>query len=159
MNFLEAILTEWLEYNGYFVRRNIKVGRRTYGGWDGELDVVALNPAQRHLIHYECSTDAWTRAKREARFGRKFELGRLHIPEMFPGLELPHLEQKVLHAYASKAQTHIGGVEVVRIERLISEIIHSLADCHPSKQAVPEQFPLLRTLQWASVVAPRKGSG
>ncbi len=37
MNFIESLIAEWLAYNGYFVRRNVKVGRRPEGGWEGEL--------------------------------------------------------------------------------------------------------------------------
>ncbi|MDB5072672.1 MAG: hypothetical protein JWM87_3783 [Candidatus Eremiobacteraeota bacterium] len=43
-NFLEQLVAEWYEYRGYFVRRNVLVGRRSQGGQDGELDIVAFNP-------------------------------------------------------------------------------------------------------------------
>lgn len=32
MNYLESLVAEWLEYRGYFVRRNVKVGKRQKGG-------------------------------------------------------------------------------------------------------------------------------
>ena len=152
MNFLETLLSEWLEYNSYFVRRNIKVGKLAHGGWEGELDVVAFNPEMPHFIHYECSTDAWTKAERDVRFDKKFELGRQHVPTLFPGLDLPSLEQKVLHAYASKRQTEMGGAEVVRIQDFIIEIMNEFRKHRVENKAVPEQFPLLRTLHWAAEV-------
>ena len=86
-NFLEALITEWLEYQGYFVRRNEKVGKRPKGGWDGELDVVAFKPETKHFVHYECSTDAWNPDERETRFSRKLKLGRQYAAN------LPHLSQ------------------------------------------------------------------
>jgi Holliday junction resolvase-like predicted endonuclease len=43
-NFLEELVAEWLEYKGYIVKRNERVGRRAAGGHEGELDVVAFNP-------------------------------------------------------------------------------------------------------------------
>ena len=41
-NFLEQLVAEFYEYKGYFVRRNILVGKRAKGGYECELDVVAL---------------------------------------------------------------------------------------------------------------------
>ena len=42
-NHLEDLTAEWLEFNGYFVRKSVLVGRRDKGGWEGELDVVAVH--------------------------------------------------------------------------------------------------------------------
>src|SRR5690349_2182454 len=43
-NFLEQLVAEWYEFQGYFVRRNVRVGPRAGGGHAGELDVVAFHP-------------------------------------------------------------------------------------------------------------------
>lgn len=56
VNHLEQIIAEWLEYQGYFVRRNLKVGRRRNGGYDCELDVVGFHPgltvqSQEGVVH------------------------------------------------------------------------------------------------------------
>jgi len=53
MNHLEQLVAEWYEYQGYFVRRNVHVGKRSNGGWECELDVVAFNPSEKHLVHIE----------------------------------------------------------------------------------------------------------
>jgi len=55
INHLEQIVaewleSEWLEYQGYFVRRNIKVGKRERGGYECELDIVALHPKEKKLV-------------------------------------------------------------------------------------------------------------
>ena len=76
-NFLEQLASEWYEFRGYFVRRNVHVGRRARGGWECELDVVAFNPKSKHLIHLEPSMDALHWDKREARFCKKFKLREL----------------------------------------------------------------------------------
>ena len=34
-NFLEELVAEWYEYKGYFVRRNVRVGPRAKGGYEG----------------------------------------------------------------------------------------------------------------------------
>ncbi len=68
VNHLEQLVSEWLQYNGYFVRVSVQVGARARGGFEGELDVVALNPVTQHLLHVECSLDALSAEKREERF-------------------------------------------------------------------------------------------
>ena len=40
----------WDEFQGYFIRRNILVGKRTKGGYECELDIVAFNPLTKHFI-------------------------------------------------------------------------------------------------------------
>ena len=57
-NHLEQLIAEWYEFKGYFVRRNVHVGKRTKGGYDCELDVVAFNPCEKKLVHIEPSLDA-----------------------------------------------------------------------------------------------------
>lgn len=57
-NYLEQLVGEWYEYRGYFVRRNVLVGKRAKGGYDCELDVVAFHPAKHHLVQIEPSMDA-----------------------------------------------------------------------------------------------------
>jgi len=39
MNYLEQLVAEWYEFNGYVVRRDVLVGRRPRGGYERELDV------------------------------------------------------------------------------------------------------------------------
>ena len=34
MNHLEQLIVEWLEFNGYFVRRNVKVSKLSQGGFE-----------------------------------------------------------------------------------------------------------------------------
>lgn len=75
-NFLEQLAAEWYEYNGYFVNRNVHVGRRPKGGWECELDVVAFNPSTKHLVHIEPSMDSDRWDKRETRFRKKFDAGQ-----------------------------------------------------------------------------------
>ena len=57
-NYLEQLVAEWYEYQGYFIRRNVLVGKREQGGYECELDVVAFHPETKQLVHIEPSTDA-----------------------------------------------------------------------------------------------------
>jgi hypothetical protein len=152
INHLEQLISEWYEYQGYFVRRNVKVGKRTAGGFDGELDVVAFHPEKFHLVHLEPSTDADSWEQRERRFKRKFEVGKKHIPELFKGMNVPdQIEQIAVFVFGSKC-THaeIGGGKVMMARDLIGQIMKDLAAKRIAAAFVPEQFPILRGLHLAS---------
>jgi hypothetical protein len=155
-NFLEQLVAEWYEYRGYFVRRNVPVGKRPGGGYDCELDVVAFHPKNRHLVHIEPSMDADSWQTRERRFKVKFDAGRKHIPSLFPGLDLPEdVEQIALLLSASKVNhPTLGGASVQLVSELMGEIMENLGDKRIMENAVPEHHALLRTLQF--VVEYRK---
>lgn len=110
-NHLEQLVAEWYEYQGYFVRRNIKVGRRAKGGYEGELDIVALHPERSHLVHIETSLDTLSWERREERFRRKFEAGARHIPALFTGMDIPgEIEAIAVLVFASKRNRNtLGG--------------------------------------------------
>jgi hypothetical protein len=148
-NFLEQLVAEWYEYRGYFVRRNVPVGRRSNGSHEVELDVVALNPETRHLVHLEPSLDAESWETRERRFRRKFDAGREYIPELFPGFDVSgEVEQIAILVSASKANhPRLGGGQVLLVSDLMREIMEELSDKRVSENAVPEHHTLLRTLQ------------
>jgi hypothetical protein len=149
VNHLEQLVSEWLEYNGYFVRKNVLVGKRSAGGYECELDVVAFNTQANHLLHVEPSLDADSWAKRDERFNKKFSAGRRYIPELFSGIDIPdHLDQIGLFLFASKANHEVvGSGKVMLVSELYREITDGLRGKRVAKEAVPEQFPLLRTLQ------------
>lgn len=88
-NYLEQMVAEWYEYQGYFIRRNVLVSRRERGGFESELDVVAFHPGSRHLVHVEASMDFDSWDRRESRYAQKFSAGRRYIPELFTGFDLP----------------------------------------------------------------------
>ena len=115
-------------------------------------DVVAFHPGTKRLVHIEPSMDAQSWAKRDERFHRKFEAGRRHIPELFKGLELPEVvEQIALLGFASKQnRTSIGGGKLLLVDELLREIFTSLKDRRIASSAVPEDKPILRTLQYVA---------
>jgi hypothetical protein len=150
MNHLEQLVGEWYEYRGYFVRRNVLVGKRTKGGYECELDIVAFNPINQHLVQIEPSLDALSWAKREVRYSKKFEAGRKYIPEMFTGVALPtQIEQIALLVFASTQNVKsLGGGRVALASDLYAEIVRCLRNKRVDREAVSEQFPLLRTIQY-----------
>lgn len=150
-NHLEQLTAEWLEYRGYFVRQSVLVGPRERGGYEGELDIVAVNPSTGHLVHVECSLDALSWDKREHRFAAKFDRGRRYIPSLFDGLSLPkELDQVGLFLMAGGLRKEVGGGRVVRVADFIGEVTTYLKKYRPEKSAVPSGLPLLRTLQLAA---------
>jgi hypothetical protein len=150
-NFLEQLVAEWYETKKYFVRRNVLVGPRKNGGYEGELDVVAFNPVKKSLIHIEVSMDAFSWEKREASFRRKFETGRKYIPGLFEGMDLPPPKQIALLAYGdTKTRKHIGGGELLTMGDFMEEIRADFRGRPVLKSAIPEQYAALRALQFAA---------
>lgn len=152
MNFLEELVAEWYEFQGYFVRRNVLVGKRAKGGYEGELDVVAFHPEERQLVHIEPSMDALSWKRRNERFGKKFRLGRKHIPNLFQGLNLPkEMDQIALLQFASKKNHDtVGGGQLMLVSELMVEILAELRDQRVASSAVGEDKPILRTLQFVA---------
>jgi hypothetical protein len=151
MNHLETLIGEWFEYRGYFVRRNVKVGRLSRGGFEGELDVVAYHPQTSHLIHVEPSIDAHPWSRREVRFEKQFAVGRKYIlQELFkwlpPGIGL---EQWAVVLGADTQYQTIGAGKVVPLKKLIQQITDDVRAVGPMESnAIPEIYPLLRTVQF-----------
>jgi hypothetical protein len=150
VNFLEQLVAEWYEYQGYFVRRNVLVGKRHNGGWECELDIVAFHPGKKHLVHIEPSMDANSWEKRALRYARKFEAGRKYIPQIFEGVEVPaEIEQIALFGLGSKANNPtLAGGKVWLVSDLLQQITGVLRHRRIEKEAVSEQFPILRTIQF-----------
>lgn len=155
MNHLEGIISEWLENTGYIVVRNHKVGRLVKGGWGGELDVIAYNPATKHLVHYEPSLDAESWARREERFTKKFTMGRQHVLDI-PQLsfltqeQVDSMEQVAVFPAVAEARRDFLGVKAVGMDELMSTINQFVCERGPmASNAFPEQYPMLRTLQFA----------
>lgn len=109
---LESLIFEYLDWQGYVVRRNIKVGKRDRGGWEMELDVMGYHHKSRDLVHYEPSLDALDWDTRERRFRKKFEAGRRYIHKsVFPWLDpaTPLRQIAVLVIHPRRRNTIAGG--------------------------------------------------
>ena len=160
-NHLEQLTAEWLEYCGYYVRQFVLVGRRDKRGFEGELDIVALHPVTRHLLHVECSLDADPWHKRETRFAAKFDRGRKHVPSLFSGLDLPEqLDQVALLQFSGGDRQTLAGARLIWVADFVADVLAKLRLHRPDKAAVPSTLPLIRTLQLATHFAvPRGKSG
>ncbi len=149
-NFLEQLIAEWYEYQGYFIRKNVLVGKRSQGGYECELDIVAFHPEKKHLVHIEPSMDASSWAEREKRYEKKFKAGKKYIPGLFEGLKIPKsIEQIALLGFASK-KTHksLAGGKILLVDELLKDIFEELRHTSIYTGMVPEGLPILRALQF-----------
>ena len=151
-NHLEQLIAEWYEFQGYFVRRNILVGKRPKGGWECELDIVAFHPEERKLVHLEPSLDANSWEIRERRYKRKFDAGRKHIPNLFRGMNLPNTIDQIAVLLLASKKTHqtLAGGRIMLVQDVLKEIIAGLANRDVYRNTIPEQFPLLRTIHFVA---------
>jgi len=149
MSHLEDLLCEYLMWKRYLVLRNEKVGKLAHGGYEGELDIVAYSPETETILHLEPSLDADTWKRREERYEKKFKACNDHIHELFPWVEpKSKIRQIAIFVSAGKDRTKIAGGEVVTVDEVVHEIRQAVsAQGKVAQGAIPEQFPLLRTIQ------------
>ena len=150
MNFLESLAAEYYEYIGYYVRSNIKTRKRSMGGWDVELDVLAFMPRTKELLHIETSGDALSWPKRQERFEtKKFILENSEYEEIV-GAEVANIRKIAIVGFQKATQADLAwrnGIEVILLPTFFKEIAEKLQTKHPMKEAVPEGMPLLRSMQ------------
>jgi hypothetical protein len=150
MSHLEDLIAEYLEWQGYLIRRNTKIGKRPQGGWEMELDVVGFHPPSNRLVHYEPSLDALTWGRREEKYKKKLELGKKYLfTELFPWLPRTiDIEQIAVFYNHPAGRDYIAGARIVSIDELMAEIRSKVVACGPMiRNAISEQYPLLRTIQ------------
>lgn len=150
MNHLEKLIRQYYEWKGYIVRGNVKVGRLSHGGWACELDIVAYHPETEHLVHLEPSIDAQSWKKREERFEKKFAFGKEYIcKEVFPWLASDtQIEQIAVLVTSSRPE--LAGGRVLSVDEFMKEVKDEIAKIGiMAKNAIPEEYDLLRTIQMA----------
>ena len=150
MSHLEDLIVEYYDWKGYLIKRNVKVGRLAHGGYEGELDVVAYNPHTHRLLHLEPSIDANSWERREERFTKKFALGRKYIfKDVFTWFKKkPTLEQIAILVSHPKGRDKLAGGKIRSIDEFVAEVRGEIEQKGiMAKNAIPEQYPLLRTIQ------------
>lgn len=150
MSHLESLVVEYLEWQGYLVRKNIRVGRLKHGGWEIELDVIGFHPHSGDLVHYEPSVDAHKWEIREARYAKKFGAATKHIlSEVFSWLpKETNIRHIAIFPTHPKGRDEISGGKIQSIDELVAEIREKILACgFASRNAIPENYPLLRMMQ------------
>jgi len=148
VDYLEQLVSEWYEYQGYFVRRDLWVGLESDGSYECELDVVAYHPTKHHLVQIEPSLAIFDWEEQESHFRLKFDAGQKYLHRFFGGEPSPGLEQIALVLFMDvEHRDTVAGGRVVHVRELLAEIFQALVSFGISSYLIPEQWPLLRTLQ------------
>lgn len=156
---LEQLVAEYLEWQGFLIRRNVRVGKRPKGGWEMELDIIGYHPIMNRLVHYEPSLDADSWSKKEERYTKKFGAGRQYITsQIFKWISSDcKLEQFAIFISRSKTHSEIAGGKIIAMDDFVREVIDQVSASGKMQQnAIPETFPLLRTIQLVSCGYSRK---
>lgn len=150
MYFLEQLLAEWYTYQGYFVRTNIKFGKRPSGGYEGEMDVVAFDPKTGTLFHIETSGDADSWRERRLKFQKKFKTAAEYYNSEF-NFKFRNVRRIAVVGFSeSKSSIDLGnGIELVLIPEIVKQITEEMKKTRPTEKAIPEGYPLLRAIQFA----------
>lgn len=152
MNFLEQFAAEWYQYKGYLVRTNIKFGKRSRGGYKGEMDIIAFKPEENEFIHIETSTDSSSWGNRKKIFTKKFSNAREHYREAFSFKTEGIRPKKVVIAGLSRTnqENPLGSdTEFISIPDFIQKIVTEMSGKNPRNDAMPESYPLMRAIQYA----------
>jgi len=150
MNFLEQLVTEWYKYKGYFVRTNVRFGKRREGGYGGEMDVLAFNPKENTLVHLEASSDADNWDLRREKFAKKFRKVE-DCYKSIVGFDFKKIKKIAVVSFGrSRKSLDLGSdVEVLQIPKLMHQIKDEVRKLDPRSSAMSEEFPLLRAIQFA----------
>jgi hypothetical protein len=151
MAHLEDLLIEYYNWQDCVVRHNVKVGRRSRGGYEMEFDVIAYHPKEGKIVHLEPSLDADSWEKRESRFTKKFEAGRKYISlDVFPWVPKDvKIEQMAILISAGQSRRRLAGAEVLTVDEMVARIRDSVCSKGiASRAAISEQYPLLQTTQF-----------
>jgi hypothetical protein len=151
-NYLEQLAAEWYEYRGFFVRRQLMVGQKPSGGYEGELTILAVHLERGDVVHVEPSMDAHSWEKREKRYRARFDLGRQFIPDLVGGKDKARSLRQVALIGLGSSTNHpsLGGGEVLSLGDFLVQILGAFRGGELAGQPVPQQYPILRTLQFVA---------
>lgn len=146
MNQLEEMVKEYYEYSGYFVKTNIRFYKLERGGYKGETDVIAYNPQNMNLIHIECSQEAVSDKDLKAKADKKFPKELDYEKEL--NLKIKEISKIFIvgQSSASKQDLMPYGVEHKSVKQFMKEVYDFITEDF-MHNAVPEVYPLLRTIQ------------
>lgn len=155
MEYLQRLAVEWYEYQGYFVHTDLWVGLESDGSRECELDLVAFHPTRRHLVHLEPSFDLLEWSERDRHFEPKFAAGRKYLHRLFGNEPQVHLEQIALVVADEELPRTVAGAHVLRMVDFLAKILEALCAFEMAEEVVPDQWPLLRTLQFVAAYRGR----
>lgn len=149
MNWLEQLVREFYEVQGYWVQTKVRFGPTGHGGYIGEADVLAYAPQRRLLVHVETSEGADSWEKTKGTFQQKFKKAADYYNEIFP-LPIDEVERIAVAGWILKpAPIEIPGVQILTAYQFAQRVMDLLAETYSGGKVPPEQYPLLRALYLA----------
>ncbi len=158
-NFLEELIYEYLDFKGCFVKRNIKLRKRKKGGFDREIDILALDTRNCIVYHIETSfatNKSWDQTIEDFK-RKKFDIKKKEYAQLV-GLKTNKIQiikvAILLNVPKQKEERNRFKKEtksiLYSVEEIIKEIKEYITSCfeNPLKEAIPEKYPLLRTIQF-----------
>jgi len=143
MNVFEQLVSEWYEYQGYFVRRNNTIGH-------AELDALAYLPDKRLVVHIETGKDAETGPSVDAKILRKM---RFLPAEYARALNCQVDDVKKIAIYGwqrTKAKPRqLGDVTVITLADFVRDINDTLKRLNTRVETITQNYPLLSAMQWS----------
>ena len=156
MNFVEELVAEWLQYEGWLVSRNVRYGekpKRSAGGYKGECDILAFHPKRREYLHVECSQASLSRPKLAKKFLDQFKKAKKWYPKLMPGSN-GKVGRLAVGGW-SKEPAPIGeGIEIKTIPQFVGDLCQKLEPPVPFTKILPQKFPLLRMIQCVLAYGP-----
>ncbi len=151
MEYLERLVREWYEYQGYFVRQDVWVGLEADGSYECDLAVVAFHPTRRQVVHVEPSYDLLSWQEREQHFQTKFDAARKYLHRIFGTEPHLHIENVALIVSSERPHAHtIGGGRILLLCDFLADVVQRLSKLDMEAEVVPEQWGLIRTLQFVA---------
>lgn len=150
MTWLEQLVREYYEIQGYWVRTNVKFGLLRHGGYKGEADVLAFDPQERTLVHIEPSMGAESWDRRKEIFHNKFEKAKPHYDEMF-SLGIARVHRIAIAGWGREAPPmNLDDIRLMTVAEFVQEAQGLVTTMFKGGASPPEQYPLLRTLYFGT---------
>ena len=89
---------------------------------------------------------------RETRYSKKFAAGKRYIPDLLRSMNPPEqIDHIALLVYGStRSRTTVGGGKIQTGKDFLLEIRDGIRSTRIERSALPEQFPILKGLQFAA---------
>lgn len=156
MNYLEQLVSEWYQYQGCFVKTNVRITNGKTKSVRHELDVMAYNYKTNECFHVEATTS--THKSGDGRRIDRFK--NANYKGIFGGINLPKKITKrviFLHNRSDITIYDKNGICALNMLQFLNEINAVLKEKSIGSDIVPESFPLIRTIQ--IVLKAQKGEG
>ena len=152
VNFREQLIAEWYELRGYFVRTNEKWPNRRRN--EGDMDVLALCPETRNLIHIEIASSEgkkgqWVRKTKE-KFNSddSFYMENFHVDSV-KRVAIVGSGWAANDAAVKELKDH--NITLQSLGQIYEEIGKKITDdWWPERdKSIPETLPILKGIQYA----------